>query len=94
MKAAVMRYVTALGMVGALTMNASLARYRNQLGSRHTTNMNMAQYCLPKENDPDQTKIYCWQDDGQITWKTPIRDFFAGNRGISTVQGDRRGSRA
>jgi hypothetical protein len=66
MKAAVMRYVTALGMVGALTMNASLARHRNQLGSRHTTNMNMAQYCLPKENDPDQTKIYCWQDEGQI----------------------------
>ena len=23
----------------------------------------------PKENDPDQTKIYCRQDDGQIIWK-------------------------
>ena len=69
MKAAVMRYVIALGMVGALTMNLALARHQNQLGSRHTTNMNMAQYCLPKENDPDQTKIYCRQDDGQIIWK-------------------------
>ena len=68
MTAAVMRYVIALGMVGALTMNPSLVRHRKEVGSRHT-NLNMAQYCLPKENDSDQTKIYCWQDEGQIIWQ-------------------------